>query len=72
MILCLCMIVAFARNPIGLFAIVAMIFSLLLLNNKFAESAGLAITKLAKQISPQLSAVVSALLSQDERSYFHQ
>ena len=49
---------AFARNPIGLAAIALMVFSIMLLNNKFAEAAGLAIAKAAKNVSPQLAAAV--------------
>lgn len=49
---------AFARNPLGLVAIAMMVFSILLLNNKFAEFAGVAIAKAAKNVSPQLAATV--------------
>ena len=54
---------AFARNPIGLVAIALMVFSIMLLNNKFAEAAGLAIAKAAKNVSPQLAAAVRRALS---------
>merc|ERR1712054_498077 len=49
MILLLSLIIAFARNPIGLVAIILMCFSILILNNKFAEFAGAEIAKVAKK-----------------------
>ena len=60
LVLFACLGVAFARNPLGLIAIAMMMFSILLLNNKFAEAAGVAIAKAAKNVSPQLAATVRA------------
>ena len=60
---------AFARNPIGLAAIALMVFSIMLLNNKFAEAAGLAIAKAAKNVSPQLAAAVRRALSCTHTTY---
>ena len=63
MILLLSLIIAFARNPIGLVAIILMCFSILILNNKFAEFAGAEIAKVAKKVSPQMAVKVSTYLN---------